>query len=236
LAQEVKDKPIGFFLGLELANKPSDALRTAGANRKFSFGARVTSFRYGITAKIGVGFKAIKHNAFKTSYQTKFLTQVQDNYIPVMEDGLEKTIAESMYELATGNPEYNTNTSYNQFIHFSLIFDKVFLKPSISFNIGKDHPNLMGTVLQDDLEYLDYSFARGSGVFKEFAISSYIPLLKNERPNFFVIPSVGYQWSNHKEISFEGIPLTTYTTGNIADDYQYSQNIYFSISIVFWTK
>ena len=138
LAQEEKNKPIGFFMGLEIANKPDDELRTAGASRKFSLGARFSNEKYGITAKIGVGFKAIKHNFIKTSYQTKFLTQVQENYIPVIENGLEKTIAESMYALAAGNQEYNTNTSYNQFIHFSLIFDKVFLNPSISFNIGKD--------------------------------------------------------------------------------------------------
>ena len=94
----------------------------------------------------------------------------------------------------------------------------------------------MGPLLQDDLEYLDHSFAGGSGIFKELAISSYIPLIKSEKPNFFIIPSIGYQWRNHEDISFEGVPLSTYTTGNIAKGYQYSQNIYFSISVLFWTR
>ena len=47
---------------------------------------------------------------------------------------------------------------------------------------------------------------------------------------------IAYQWYNYHQISYEGVPLSAYTTGDLASKYQKAQHLYLSVSLIVWSK
>lgn len=234
--QEVKDRAIGIYGSIEHGYSPSDKLRTAGGNRKIIIGARFSLKKYGLIGKVGFGLKASKFNLYPTSYQQEFLNELKQNYVPITTGGVDQIIAESMYGIANGTPEYNTSSSYNQTIHFGLIFEKIFLKPTISFNYGSASTPLKSPLISDSSDDFDYSFADGYNTYTEIRIGSAIPLSKRENPTVYLIADMAYQWYNYHHISYQGVPLSVYTTGDIASSYQKARHFYLSVSLIFWSR
>lgn len=185
---------------------------------------------------VGVGFKASKLNFFPTAYQSDFLNQIKENYEPIATAGKAQVVAESMFALASGNTNYNVNSGYNQFIHFGLILEKTLLKPSLSLNFGSETPILKGPLILNNYDYFDNEFASGHNTFTELKLGSAISLTKKENSNFYLIVNAAYQWYSYHNISYDGVPLSAYTTGDIAADYQKVRHFYLSLSLICWTR
>jgi len=106
----------------------------------------------------------------------------------------------------------------------------------ITVYLGKENILLQGPLIQEESDYFNYSFAEGYNKFTEVKLGASLPLLKESPSKLQLNFNLGYQWRDYKNISFQGVALDRYTSGNIYEGYQFANNITLSIGLIFATN
>lgn len=233
-----RDRAVGFLYGFDLCYDFDDKLLQAGVTRKATAAVSFANDDATFVTFLGAGFKGWKVSLVTPQLQESFLTDVKTNYHPVAGFNNDSLVGASMYNLANGVEHYYTYGHYSQYLETGFIFPANLVKPSFTFHIGIAQ-HLLYTPLLFSLhkDNPDYEYATMQSSFWEVKGGiSLLPFPALREKNFTVNLVAGYKHVNYGDISYDGVPVSRYTSGNLDGKYGRSGKFTAGITFLMWNN
>lgn len=232
---EKSDSPkyVGIYSTADLAYNFKDKVINPGLGRKISVGLSLTNKKRQFIGLVGVGFKFIKGNVYSPKLDHKFLKAIEDNYVPITEKNESSFIGELMGKKK--GEAFSGTTAY--YFHVGFIWIIKF-KPSLNFYYGDEDffLNDIGLARYEDPEHGDIHYVGMPSKFYEIKLGCTLPLKYLTKKPFCVNLNVGYKHVDYSQFKFGDTPLSSYTTGELADKYHLNHKLTISLSYTIWSN
>ncbi len=223
-----KPTQLSTFIAADLTYFTSDKLLTSSLNRRWVLGGAFRDKHERFVVFLGGGIKAMKINLYSPDFKADFIKAVQTNYKPIQGSGEDSAIAASLYSYK----KYDLWGNYGACVQGGVQFLKNKCNPQVSVMLGFSNVLLHSKAIAsfEDPKYQDIDYVGMTAKYIELKVGAALPRRKKRDEVRNMHFSIGYKFTDYGHLTFKDIPLSAYTTGDLAHKYRFSGVVTFSIA------
>ena len=210
-----------------------DKVLNQGLGRRWALGLSFTNKKKQFVAFTSIGIKGAKLNFYSPKFQKSFISDLQNNYVPINGKSEDSCIASQM---GTKHGEGLWGT-YSQFVEAGFILNWKW-RPSINFYFGNEEFLLFDNAFRiyEDPKYGDIKYVGMSTTFYSIKLGCTIPFKNLVEVNGSLQLQIGYKWVNYDDLSFGKTPLSKYSNVAFANKYKTGGKLTISLTLFIWSN
>ncbi len=222
---------IGVYGNVDGAYHFSDGIFVPATDRKITAGITYAQKEGRHVIFLGVGFRLTKFTLTKPSFTNSFLNELNENYVPVQQEGFDSLVGSAMT-----NGGYFQGTT-GSWIHASFSWMNPF-RPTVSvYYGGRGTPSYgPGYVKYTDPTYNDIEYANLFTTFYELRFGCSPPFLNRRELPFSACINIGYRLNDYGDFSIGSVPMSAYTTPDFDKNHRFTGCFTLALSFSFWSN